>query len=74
MAFITNFFSNMFEANDEENEREQEFSKKYHRYDSFAPVRHDAKVKYFIDGHDYCWYSFIYLLVYSFIFFLKNVN
>ncbi|KAI7856548.1 hypothetical protein BDC45DRAFT_503017 [Circinella umbellata] len=55
MAFITNFFSNMFEANDEEDEREQELSKKYHRYDSFAPVRHDAKVKYFIDGHDYCW-------------------
>ncbi|KAI9275903.1 hypothetical protein BDA99DRAFT_496737 [Phascolomyces articulosus] len=55
MAFITNFFSNLFEANDEENEREEEISKKYHRYDSFAPVRHDAKVKYFIDGHDYCW-------------------
>ncbi|KAI9491274.1 hypothetical protein BDB00DRAFT_767302 [Zychaea mexicana] len=45
----------MFEADNEEDEREDEFTKSYHRYDSFAPVRHEAQVKYFIDGHDYCW-------------------
>ncbi|KAI8140212.1 hypothetical protein BJV82DRAFT_624297 [Fennellomyces sp. T-0311] len=55
MAFITNFFSNMFDAGEEEDQREEEFSQNYHRHDSFAPVRHEAKVKYFIDGHDYCW-------------------
>lgn len=40
---------------DEEQEREEEYLAEGHRYDSFAPIRHEAMVKYFIDGHDYCW-------------------
>lgn len=24
---------------------------KHHRYDSFAPIRHNAKAKWFVDGH-----------------------
>jgi phospholipase D1/2 len=34
---------------------EEEFLAERHRFDSFAPIRHEAMVKYFIDGHDYCW-------------------
>ncbi|KAI9248403.1 hypothetical protein BY458DRAFT_560172 [Sporodiniella umbellata] len=34
---------------------EEEYSAEGHRFQSFAPVRHDAMVKFFIDGHDYCW-------------------
>ncbi|KAG2183771.1 hypothetical protein INT43_006782 [Umbelopsis isabellina] len=26
---------------------------KHHRYDSFAPIRSNAKAKWFVDGHDY---------------------
>ena len=40
---------------DEEQDREEEYLLQKHRYDSFAPIRHDAMVKYFVDGHDYCW-------------------
>lgn len=40
---------------DEEQEREEEYLMEEHRYGSFAPIRHEAMVKYFIDGHDYCW-------------------
>lgn len=40
---------------DEEQEREEEYLAEGHRYESFAPIRHEAMVKYFIDGHDYCW-------------------
>lgn len=36
-------------------EEEEEYLAEGHRYGSFAPVRHDAMVKFFIDGHDYCW-------------------
>jgi phospholipase D1/2 len=42
-------------GDDNEDEREEEYLAKGHRFDSFAPIRHDAMVKYFIDGHDYCW-------------------
>ncbi|ORX48538.1 phospholipase D/nuclease [Hesseltinella vesiculosa] len=28
---------------------------KSHRHESFAPVRQNTKVKWFVDGHDYCW-------------------
>lgn len=44
------------EATTEEEKREEEYQAKLHRYGSFAPVRHGAEVKYFVDGHDYCWY------------------
>lgn len=40
---------------DDENEREEEYLAEGHRFDSFAPIRQEAMVKYFIDGHDYCW-------------------
>ncbi|RCH99456.1 hypothetical protein CU097_013561 [Rhizopus azygosporus] len=36
-------------------EEEEEYLAEGHRYGSFAPVRHDAMVKFFIDGHNYCW-------------------
>ncbi|KAI7906737.1 uncharacterized protein BX663DRAFT_497470 [Cokeromyces recurvatus] len=39
----------------ENEEDEEEYSSEGHRYESFAPIRHEAMVKYFIDGHDYCW-------------------
>ncbi|CAO0797085.1 unnamed protein product [Mucor circinelloides] len=38
-----------------EDDREEEYMMEDHRYDSFAPIRQEAMVKYFIDGHDYCW-------------------
>lgn len=55
MAFIANFIAELFEGDDDEEKREEEFTQTFHRYGSFAPVRHEAQVKYFIDGHDYCW-------------------
>lgn len=42
-------------VNSEEEEREQDYMAEGHRYDSFAPIRQEAMVKYYIDGHDYCW-------------------
>ncbi|KAI9493052.1 hypothetical protein BDB00DRAFT_825218 [Zychaea mexicana] len=45
---------NIFHKETEE-EREHKYQSTTHRYGSFAPVRHDASVKYFVDGHDYCW-------------------
>ncbi|ORZ14030.1 hypothetical protein BCR42DRAFT_417891 [Absidia repens] len=43
------------DASPEEEENEVAMLAKSHRHGSFAPVRHNAKVKYFVDGHDYCW-------------------
>lgn len=43
------------EHNSDEDNREEEYMAEGHRFDSFAPIRHEAMVKYFIDGHDYCW-------------------
>ncbi|CEP10723.1 hypothetical protein [Parasitella parasitica] len=34
---------------------EQKLMNEKHRYDSFAAVRHDASVKFYIDGQNYCW-------------------
>lgn len=34
---------------------EQQLANEKHRYDSFAAVRHEAKVKFYIDGQNYCW-------------------
>ncbi|KAI8085326.1 hypothetical protein BDF21DRAFT_379811 [Thamnidium elegans] len=42
-------------GDDNENEREEDYLAEGHRFSSFAPIRHEAMVKYFIDGHDYCW-------------------
>ncbi|KAL0085255.1 hypothetical protein J3Q64DRAFT_1746253 [Phycomyces blakesleeanus] len=53
-----NIKSNLHEiiySKDEEDEREEEYRSGDHRHKSFAPVRHEAEVKYFVDGHDYCW-------------------
>lgn len=49
------FFHPAEEQQESEEEREHNFQTKLHRYNSFAPVRHDSQVKFFIDGHDYCW-------------------
>ncbi|KAJ8656583.1 hypothetical protein O0I10_007660 [Lichtheimia ornata] len=49
------FFHAAEEHQETEEEREHNFQTKLHRYNSFAPVRHDSQVKFYIDGHDYCW-------------------
>lgn len=50
--------SDIVQASDNnEDEREEDYMAEGHRFDSFAPIRHEAMVKYFIDGHDYCWYE-----------------
>lgn len=55
MSFFVNLVQDLFEGDEEEQQREEELSQTFHRHGSFAPVRHDAKVKFFIDGHDYFW-------------------
>ncbi|KAI7872737.1 hypothetical protein BDF14DRAFT_1739586 [Spinellus fusiger] len=40
---------------EEEEKREEEYTTAHHRMESFAPVRHDSQVKYYVDGQDYCW-------------------
>ncbi|KAI9312755.1 hypothetical protein BX666DRAFT_1986220 [Dichotomocladium elegans] len=52
---IQHKFIHFFQKEEDEDEREKNYQKKLHRYNSFAPVRHGADVKFFIDGHDYCW-------------------
>ncbi|CEP13720.1 hypothetical protein [Parasitella parasitica] len=42
-------------SSDVKEENEEEYMMASHRYGSFAPIRQNAMVKYFIDGHDYCW-------------------
>ncbi|KAI9319322.1 hypothetical protein BX666DRAFT_1925057 [Dichotomocladium elegans] len=55
MSFFVNLITDLFEGNEEEEKREEEITETTHRHGSFAPVRHGAQVKYFIDGHDYFW-------------------
>ncbi|KAI9468470.1 MAG: hypothetical protein EXX96DRAFT_590746 [Benjaminiella poitrasii] len=66
MSFFTNLISevnNFFGAssnddNDQDGEDdfiEQQLMNEEHRYDSFAAVRHNAQVKYYVDGQNYCW-------------------
>lgn len=55
MAFFTNFIAELFDGDEDEESREAENARQYHRFESFSPVRHNAQVKYFIDGRDYCW-------------------
>ncbi|KAI9306139.1 hypothetical protein BJ944DRAFT_264042 [Cunninghamella echinulata] len=43
------------ESTPEEDRDEAALLAQSHRHGSFAPVRQHAKVKYYIDGHDYCW-------------------
>ncbi|KAG2181757.1 hypothetical protein INT44_008572 [Umbelopsis vinacea] len=40
---------------DDEEKREEAYLAEHHRFDSFAPVREGAQVKYFVDGKDYLW-------------------
>jgi phospholipase D1/2 len=58
MAFFTNLFkqvSELFDGDDDEEKREEQLNTESHRYESFAPVRHGAQVKHYVDGQDYCW-------------------
>ncbi|KAI8991905.1 hypothetical protein BDF20DRAFT_812470 [Mycotypha africana] len=64
MSFFTNLaekVTEFFEDNSNEDKNndddfiEQQLMNEKHRYDSFAAVRHNAQVKYYIDGHNYCW-------------------
>ncbi|KAI7858196.1 hypothetical protein BDC45DRAFT_499033 [Circinella umbellata] len=52
---VENKVKNIFHKEVTEEEREHNYQTTTHRYGSFAPVRHDTSVKFFIDGHDYCW-------------------
>ncbi|KAI8373627.1 hypothetical protein EDC96DRAFT_458022 [Choanephora cucurbitarum] len=56
---IESFFdpSTSTQANPEDDDDfiEQQLAAEEHRYDSFAAVRHNAQVKYFVDGQNYCW-------------------
>ncbi|KAI8370759.1 hypothetical protein EDC96DRAFT_502234 [Choanephora cucurbitarum] len=47
--------NHVVKSDDDLDDREEEYLAQGHRYDSFAPIRNEAMVKYFIDGHDYCW-------------------
>ncbi|CAO3597157.1 unnamed protein product [Absidia cylindrospora] len=47
--------SDLFDGDNEEEKREEQLNAESHRYESFAPVRHGAQVKHFVDGQDYCW-------------------
>lgn len=47
--------NNVVKSEGDEDDREEDYLAEGHRFDSFAPIRHEAMVKYFIDGHDYCW-------------------
>jgi len=40
---------------DDENKREEQYMAERHRFESFAPQREGAIVKYFVDGKDYLW-------------------
>lgn len=42
-------------ANQDDDFIEEQLMNEKHRYDSFAAVRHDAQVKHYIDGQNYCW-------------------
>ena len=58
---VENKVKNIFHKEESEEDREHKYQTTTHRYGSFAPVRHDASVKFFIDGHDYCWYDFLFI-------------
>lgn len=40
---------------DDEEIREKKYIADHHRFDSFAPIRDNVQVKYFVDGKDYLW-------------------
>lgn len=49
------FYNAVSQHEENEDEREHKYQTTFHRFGSFAPVRHGAQVKFFVDGHDYCW-------------------
>jgi phospholipase D1/2 len=53
---VTDLFNKKdgFEATDDD-VKEQQILQEHHRHDSFASVRHNAQVKFYIDGQNYCW-------------------
>jgi phospholipase D1/2 len=58
MSFFNTLFhrvSELFDGDVDEEKREEQLVAESHRYESFAPVRHGAQVKHFVDGQDYCW-------------------
>lgn len=58
MSFFTNLFtqvSQLFDGDEDEEKREERLNTEKHRFESFAPVRHGARVKHYVDGQDYCW-------------------
>ena len=52
---VRHAINHVVKSEDDLDDREEEYLAQGHRYDSFAPIRNEAMVKYFIDGHDYCW-------------------
>ncbi|KAI8329868.1 hypothetical protein BC941DRAFT_463630 [Chlamydoabsidia padenii] len=58
MAFFTNLVTKvteLFDSEVDEEKREEQLNTETHRFESFAPVRHGAQVKHYVDGQDYCW-------------------
>lgn len=64
MSFFTNLVqevTHFFDSSENKDETpdddfiEQQLLNEKHRYDSFAAVRHDCEVKYYVDGQNYCW-------------------
>ncbi|RUS23189.1 hypothetical protein BC937DRAFT_90893 [Endogone sp. FLAS-F59071] len=54
-AFKVEEFAEAHLGYEDEEEREAAINAKKHRYQSFAPVRLDTEVKWYIDGKDYFW-------------------
>ncbi|KAI8981075.1 hypothetical protein BDB01DRAFT_795326 [Pilobolus umbonatus] len=54
---LTNTVNNMISTNNDDSDldSEEEYSSQENRFGSFAPIRQEAAVKYFIDGQNYCW-------------------
>ncbi|KAI9267423.1 hypothetical protein BY458DRAFT_533912 [Sporodiniella umbellata] len=52
---VTHIFDSSEESKPDEEAYEQQLLNEKHRYDSFAAVRHEAEVKFFVDGQNYCW-------------------
>jgi phospholipase D1/2 len=49
------FRAKEFFNDDDEEKREEAYLAERHRFESFAPIRGGAQVKYFVDGKDYLW-------------------
>lgn len=55
VLFDTAHEANPTAAEPDDDTKEQQLAQEKHRYDSFAAVRHNAQVKAFVDGQNYCW-------------------